>query len=124
MTGEGLVGVRIRSGSGRIGGGIVGACTRFGSGIGAGGIMFGVVACFLRAPSGGRGRSQPGRAVESLIRQAIRRGGVDAATRKACNSALPGLFAQVAGTARDLPGSGESHRVSRAVLRSIQAPNP
>ena len=79
---------------------------------------------FLRAPSGGRGRSQPGRAVESLIRQAIRRGGVDAATRKACNSALPGLFAQVAGTARDLPGSGESHRVSRAVLRSIQAPNP
>ena len=62
--------------------------------------------------------------MESLFKRAIRRGGDDATTRKACNSALRGLLAQFAGAARDRPGSGENHRVWLAVLRSIQAPNP
>ena len=61
--------------------------------------------------------------MESLFKQAIRRDGDDATTRKACNCSLPGLLAQLDKTARDSSGSGESHRVSLAVLRSIQAPN-
>ena len=61
--------------------------------------------------------------MESLFKQAIRRDGDDATTRRACNSSLPGLLAQFDRAACDSPGSGESHRVSLAVLRSIQAPN-
>ena len=62
--------------------------------------------------------------MESLFKQAIRRDGDDATTRKACNSSPPGLLAQFGSATRDSSGSGESHRVSLAVVRSIQAPNP
>ena len=62
--------------------------------------------------------------MESLFKQAIRRDGDDATTRKACNSSLPGLLAPFDRAARDSTVSGESHRVSLAVVRSIQAPNP
>ena len=61
--------------------------------------------------------------MESLFKQAIRRDGDDATTRKACNSSPPGLLALFDRAARDLPGRGESHRVSLAIVRSIQAPN-
>ena len=62
--------------------------------------------------------------MESLFKQALRRVGEDATTRKACNSSLPGLLAPFDRAARDSAGSGESLRVSLAVLRSIQAPDP
>ena len=61
--------------------------------------------------------------MESLFKRPIRRDGDGATTRKACNSSLLGSLAPFDKAARGSPASGESHRVSLAVVRSIQAPN-